>query len=253
MKKIVSIVLCLALVLSLLAGCSGTTTSSTTTTQEEATQETTAATAETAEDDILIGVSIWSSTDTLGSQCKLILDAAADALGVKIMYVDQGHISEQVTASAETLAAAGCDGMIICNSASAEMTSVINTCDEYEMYCAHSSASSTRMPTPTNMRWPASRRTSWAPSMRTKSPTASTWSPSFAKKAAARSPWKAGKRATPRSCSAGKAISRALKNGTPRTRTTRPSCSTRSMAGPPPIPAVQRLKPSSTPIRTSTL
>lgn len=136
MKKIVSIVLCLALVLSLLAGCSGTTTSSTTTTQEEATQETTAATAETAEDDILIGVSIWSSTDTLGSQCKLILDAAADALGVKIMYVDQGHISEQVTASAETLAAAGCDGMIICNSASAEMTSVINTCDEYEMYCA---------------------------------------------------------------------------------------------------------------------
>ena len=26
---------------------------------------------------ILIGVSIWSSTDTLGSQCKRIVDAAA--------------------------------------------------------------------------------------------------------------------------------------------------------------------------------
>jgi ribose transport system substrate-binding protein len=40
----------------------------------------------------LIGVSIWSSTDTLGSQFKRILDAAAKALDVNIMYVDQGHI-----------------------------------------------------------------------------------------------------------------------------------------------------------------
>lgn len=90
--------------------------------------------AEPSGDKMLIGVSIWSSTDTLGSQCKRIIDAAAEALDVDVMYVDQGHISEQVTASAETLAAAGCDGIIICNSASAEMTSVINTCDEYEMY-----------------------------------------------------------------------------------------------------------------------
>lgn len=85
---------------------------------------------------IKIGVSIWSSTDTLGSQCKRILDAAAKALDVDIMYVDQGHISENVTASAETLSAAGCDGIIICNSASAEMTSVINTCTANKVYCA---------------------------------------------------------------------------------------------------------------------
>lgn len=84
----------------------------------------------------LIGVSIWSSTDTLGSQCKRILDAAAKALGVDIMYVDQAHISEKVTASAETLAAAGCDGMVICNSASAEMNAVINTCTKNKMYVA---------------------------------------------------------------------------------------------------------------------
>jgi len=84
----------------------------------------------------LIGVSIWSSTDTLGSQCKRILDAAAQALDVNIMYVDQGHISEKVTASAETLAAAGCDGMVICNSASAEMNAVINTCTKSKMYVA---------------------------------------------------------------------------------------------------------------------
>ncbi|HOX32253.1 MAG TPA: substrate-binding domain-containing protein [Spirochaetales bacterium] len=84
----------------------------------------------------LIGVSIWSSTDTLGSQCKRILDAAAKALDVNLMYIDQGHVSEKVTASAETLAAAGCDGMIICNSASAEMNAVINTCTKNKMYLA---------------------------------------------------------------------------------------------------------------------
>lgn len=84
----------------------------------------------------VIGVSIWSSTDTLGSQCKRILDAAGKALNTKIIYIDQAHISEQVTASAETLCAAGVDGMIICNSASAEMTSVINTCTENGVYCA---------------------------------------------------------------------------------------------------------------------
>ncbi len=85
---------------------------------------------------IKIGVSIWSSTDTLGSQCKRIIDAAAKALDVQVMYVDQGHISENVTNSAETLSAAGCDGIIICNSASAEMTSVINTCTQNKVYVA---------------------------------------------------------------------------------------------------------------------
>ena len=34
-----------------------------------------------ADDKIKIGVSIWSSTDTLGSEVKRLIDAAADALG----------------------------------------------------------------------------------------------------------------------------------------------------------------------------
>lgn len=121
-RKILSIILCVLLVITLLAACGGT----------EETPPDSAGSA--AAEDILIGVSIWSSTDTLGSQCKRIIDAAAEALGVEVMYVDQGHISEQVTASVETLAAAGCDGIIICNSSSAEMTSVINTCTENQVY-----------------------------------------------------------------------------------------------------------------------
>ena len=127
MKKVVGLLLSLALVGSVFTGCS---------------KKDGAGTAASGNADgssnkrILIGVSIWSSTDTLGSQCKRIVDAAAKALDVDVMYVDQGHISEQVTASAETLCAAGCDGIIICNSASAEMTSVINTCTQNKVYVA---------------------------------------------------------------------------------------------------------------------
>ena len=88
------------------------------------------------EDKIKIGVSIWSSTDTLGSEVKRLIDAAAEALDVEVQWVDQAHISEQVTASAETLAMADCDGMIICNSSSSEMGSVIKTCNDNEMYVA---------------------------------------------------------------------------------------------------------------------
>ena len=83
---------------------------------------------------VKIGVSIWSSTDVLGSQCKKMLDAAAKALDVDVQYVDQGHVSEKVTASVEQLAAAGCQGIIICNSSDTEMTSAIKTCNDNKVY-----------------------------------------------------------------------------------------------------------------------
>ncbi len=128
-KKVLCIVLCLLMVLSALAGC-GTKPEDTSAAPSNDTQPSAAASG----DKIKIGVSIWSSTDTLGSQCKRIIDAAAEALGVEVLYVDQGHVSEQVTASVETLCAAGCQGIIICNSSSAEMTSVINTCEQNQVY-----------------------------------------------------------------------------------------------------------------------
>ncbi len=89
-----------------------------------------------APDKVKIGVSIWSSTDVLGSQCKRILDAAADALGVELVYVDQGHVSEKVTSSVETLVAAGCQGIIICNSSDTEMASAIKTANDNGVYLA---------------------------------------------------------------------------------------------------------------------
>ena len=85
---------------------------------------------------IKIGVSIWSSTDALGKLSVEIIQKAADLLGVEISTVDQGHVSEQVTASVETLCAAGCNGIVVCNSADSEMTSCINTCNENQVYLA---------------------------------------------------------------------------------------------------------------------
>ena len=82
---------------------------------------------------IKIGVSIWSSTDALGKLSVEIIQKAADLLGVEISTVDQGHVSEQVTASVETLCAAGCNGIVVCNSADSEMTSCINTCNEKQV------------------------------------------------------------------------------------------------------------------------
>lgn len=127
-KKVVSALVCAAMVGCLLVGCGSSSSDSSSDSSDsgEAVDNS----------DITIGVSIWSSTDVLGSQCKLILDAAAEALGVKVQYVDQGHVSEQVTASVEQLAAAGCQGIIICNSSDTEMTSAIKTCNDNGVYLA---------------------------------------------------------------------------------------------------------------------
>lgn len=132
-KKIVSIILCAAMSVTTLAGC-GSAASNTSTGAASGSEA--AAGAETTDGKIKIGVSIWSSTDVLGSQCKLILDEAAKALDVDIQYVDQGHVSEKVTASVEQLAAAGCQGIIICNSSDTEMTSAIKTCNDNKVYLA---------------------------------------------------------------------------------------------------------------------
>ena len=117
-----------------MTACGGSKDTTTADSSSSAATETPAAA--TDNKDIKIGVSIWSSTDVLGSQCKLILDEAAKALGVQVQYVDQGHVSEKVTASVEQLVAAGCQGIIICNSSDTEMTSAIKTCNDNKVYLA---------------------------------------------------------------------------------------------------------------------
>ncbi len=119
-RRLLAVLMSTVLAVSLLVGCG-----------EEAGEKTTSG------DKLKIGVSIWSSTDSLGSQCKKMLDQAAGALGdVELQYIDQGHVSEKVTASIETLISAGCQGIILCNSADSEMTSAIKACNESGVYLA---------------------------------------------------------------------------------------------------------------------
>ena len=132
-KKVTATALAATMVLGMTA-CGGSKDTTTADSSSSAATETPAAA--TDNKDIKIGVSIWSSTDVLGSQCKLILDEAAKALGVQEQYVDQGHVSEKVTASVEQLVAAGCQGIIICNSSDTEMTSAIKTCNDNKVYLA---------------------------------------------------------------------------------------------------------------------
>ena len=68
--------------------------------------------------------------------CKTVIEQCADALGVSVQFVDQGHKSEEVVASVEKLAAAGCQGVIICNSSDSEMISSIKTCNDNHVYIA---------------------------------------------------------------------------------------------------------------------
>ena len=139
-KKILSVICSAIMTASLLVGCgaSGDSASSnTTTTNDTAAASTNDGGVSTSDSGkIKIGVSIWSSTDFLGSQCKTILDKAAEALDVEVQYVDQGHVSEKVTASVEQLCAAGCQGIIICNSSDTEMASAIKTCNDNGVYLA---------------------------------------------------------------------------------------------------------------------
>ena len=145
-KRLVSVMLSLLMVGSTLAGCGNAAATKSETPAPAATETKTeeaapaateeAAPATTDDSNIKIGVSIWSSTDVLGSQCKMILDEAAAALGVQVQYVDQGHVSEKVTASVEQLCAAGCQGIIICNSSDTEMASAIKTCNDNGVYLA---------------------------------------------------------------------------------------------------------------------
>ena len=136
-KKVTAAALAATMVVGMAACGSGSETASSSDSEASSSGTEAAATpAVTDNSKIKIGVSIWSSTDVLGSQCKLILDAAADALGVEVQYVDQGHVSEKVTASVEQLVAAGCQGIIICNSSDTEMTSAIKTCNDNGVYLA---------------------------------------------------------------------------------------------------------------------
>ena len=202
---------------------------------------------------IKIGVSIWSSTDALGKLSVDIIKKAADILGVEVTTVDQGHVSEQVTASVETLCAAGCNGIVICNSADSEMTSAINTCNDNGVYLAQFYRMISKDASPDVYSLAEASSTSSAPSTRTRSATARSSSSCSlpttpmptrdSPRVPVTSSSRPGPSATPRSSSAGRAIRTVSTPGTLPTPTTRRPSPTPST--PTPRPPRARTSPSS--------
>lgn len=149
MKKLVRDIMAISLASIMLAGCGSTTTSTsggqttdsaTAETTAEATSSNTTSTESTLttnnNGDITIGVSIWGTNDSLGGSVKSLLDSEAEALGINLVYVETSLKSEEVVSSIENLAAAGCDGIIVCNSADTEMAKAIATCEKNQVYLA---------------------------------------------------------------------------------------------------------------------
>ena len=95
MKKLISVVLVLSLVLSLLAGC-------------------TSGSPQTNEGDgkYKIGVILYANQDTLGGRIYSLLNDAAKALGCEITFALGDYDTTAQLTSAENLIAAGVDGII---------------------------------------------------------------------------------------------------------------------------------------------
>jgi ribose transport system substrate-binding protein len=144
MKRFLKSVVASLLVSSVLFGCGNAATATSgdnsaektdsATTKATAAESTTSTAA--APTDISIGVSIWGTTDPLGASVKKILDAEAESLGIKLVYSETALKSEEVVSSVENLCASGVQGIVICNSADAEMAKAIPTCEKNHVYLA---------------------------------------------------------------------------------------------------------------------
>ena len=79
-KKVLVVALGATMVASMV-GCGGAPAAGSSAAKSSAAAGSSAAAAAPSGGKVKIGVSIWSSTDVLGSQCKKIIDEAAKALG----------------------------------------------------------------------------------------------------------------------------------------------------------------------------
>ncbi|MBR4701789.1 MAG: LacI family DNA-binding transcriptional regulator [Oscillospiraceae bacterium] len=112
MKKSIAKLLALALVLSLIltvfAGCKKA----------------------KSEDDITIGVVIWSTDDGLGADSKAALDAAANALGIKLVYRTGSYDAENQMTDFENLIASGVDGILVTTLVDTSTDELLKICEE---------------------------------------------------------------------------------------------------------------------------
>ena len=138
MRKAMSVLLAIFMVVTMLAGC-GSSAATETSSAAAASSEAAASAADSTAaggDRIKIGVSIWSYTDALGKNVYDFLNYAAKALDCDIEFADNGFDTEKTVSSVENLIASGCDAIIVCNSSDGVMPKLINTCDQNGVYLA---------------------------------------------------------------------------------------------------------------------
>lgn len=130
LSKMIAIVLTMAMLLCVLTACGSSSTTQTTAaggTQEAAADNPGSAEAKT---DITIGVVIWSTDDGLGADSKKALDAAADALGIKLIYRTGSYDAENQTTDYENLIAAGVDGIMCTTLVDSSTDELLKVCED---------------------------------------------------------------------------------------------------------------------------
>ena len=142
-KKVISLLLCAALTLGLLAGCgsSGATDTKQEDQQSEAAPESVGEDATVAEamgdklpEKFKIGVVIWSTVDDLGRASAEMLDYASDVLGCEMVYNTNISSPESQITATENLIAADCDAVAICNYSDDILPKIAKICEENEVY-----------------------------------------------------------------------------------------------------------------------
>ena len=130
LSKMIAIVLTMAMLLCVLTACGSSST--TQTTAAGGTQEVAAGNpgSSEAKTDITIGVVIWSTDDGLGADSKKALDAAADALGIKLIYRTGSYDAENQTTDYENLIAAGVDGIMCTTLVDSSTDELLKVCED---------------------------------------------------------------------------------------------------------------------------
>lgn len=136
MTKFFALVLSALMVMSLMTACGSAASTSTASAAGSASASSpasaSAASGSTAAktSDITIGVVIWSTDDGLGAASKEALDAAASALGIKLVYRTGSYDAENQTTDFENLIAAGVDGIMCTTLVDTSTDELLKICED---------------------------------------------------------------------------------------------------------------------------
>lgn len=130
--KLMSLVLALAMMFALAAcGSQGSGSGAASTGgSSSGTSDGSEGSASTGDGDLTIGVVIWSTDDGLGADSKKALDAAAEALGINLIYRTGSYDAENQTTDYENLIAAGVDGIMCTTLVDTSTDELLKICED---------------------------------------------------------------------------------------------------------------------------